>query len=172
MYLFSQSDMERWKLLNESNQLGAIINKLTGHLGVKNRLKMESIWQLWDDEVGETIETHTQVVGVKGDTLMVRVDNAVWMYQLVLLKQEIMEKINQRLGKSLIHNIHFKMGKLDKDAPQAEPADLQLRSAALSKEEMARIEEGLSEIRDDEVKDILRRLMVKDKKFKMSRREK
>jgi predicted nucleic acid-binding Zn ribbon protein len=157
--------------MNENNRLGAIIDKLAEQLGVRNRLKMESIWELWDDEVGERIKTHTQVVGVKGDTLVVKVDNAVWMYQLVLLKGEIMEKINQRLGKTLIHNIHFKIGKLGKDAPQAERTNPQLGSTALPDEEIAKIEGSLSEIEDDKMRDVLCRLMVKDKKLKMSRRK-
>lgn len=156
--------------MNENNRLGAIIDKLAEQLGVRNRLKMGSIWELWDDEVGERIKTHTQIVGVKGDTLVVKVDNAVWMYQLVLLKGEIMEKINQRLGKTLIHNIHFKIGKLDKDALQAERTNPQLGSAALPDEEIAKIEGSLSEIGDDKMRDVLRRLMVKDKGLKMSRR--
>jgi len=156
--------------MNENNRLGAIIDRLAEQLGVRNRLKMGSIWELWDDEVGERIKTHTQIVGVKGDTLVVKVDNAVWMYQLVLLKGEIMEKINQRLGKTLIHNIHFKIGKLDKDALQAERTNPQLGSVALPDEEIAKIEGSLSEIEDDKMRDVLCRLMVKDKRLKMSRR--
>lgn len=156
--------------MNESNRVGNIIDGLTQQLGVKKRLKTGNVWQLWDDEVGDRIKTHTQVIGVKGDTLAVRVDSAAWMYQLVLLKPEIIAKINQRLGKTLINNIHFKIGKLDKNQPQSETnKGIQLKNVILPDGEREKIEGSLSQIEDDKLRDALRRLLVKDKKLKMSK---
>ena len=153
--------------------MGTIINKLTQQLGIKNRLEKKNLWQLWDDEVGERIKTHTQVIGLNGDTLAVKVDSAAWMYQLVLLKPEIVEKINRRLGKTLINNIHFKIGKLDKNVTRAQNNDnLRLNSVILPDGELDKIDGSLTEIEDDQMRDALRRLMVKDKKFKISRGKK
>ena len=47
---------------------------------------------------------------------MVNVSSAPWMQQLQFLKPELIEKLNETLGKELVEDIRFKIGPVDAGA--------------------------------------------------------
>ena len=70
----------------------------------------QRLLEVWQKAVGPQISVQTRPDRLKRNTLFVKVSSSVWMQQLHILKQEIIEKINQLLGKELIKNIHFSIG--------------------------------------------------------------
>jgi predicted nucleic acid-binding Zn ribbon protein len=68
------------------------------------------VWQVWDKVVGDVIAQNARPAAFKGKILLVHVSSSTWIHQLQFLKEEMMVKLNQDLGKSVIGDIKFKIG--------------------------------------------------------------
>jgi len=61
----------------------------------------------WKEAVGETIAQHTEPIRVENGIVFVKVDNDVWRQELQFLKKEIIDKLNETVGKQTIQEIKF-----------------------------------------------------------------
>jgi predicted nucleic acid-binding Zn ribbon protein len=68
------------------------------------------VWHVWDSIVGDVIAKNTKPGAFKGRILLVYVTSSTWVHQLQFLKAEMITKLNQALGKSLIDDLKFKIG--------------------------------------------------------------
>lgn len=57
--------------------------------------------------VGKAVAENTTAEEVKHGTLIVRVSTPVWRNELALRKGEILNKLNEALGKKVIRNIRL-----------------------------------------------------------------
>ena len=62
---------------------------------------------LWDEVVGENIAENTNPEKVEHGTLLVTVENSSWRQELVFKKKEIIDKLNNKIGKKTIKDIRF-----------------------------------------------------------------
>jgi len=72
--------------------------------------ELSQVWSLWESAVGEVIAKNTKPEAFKGKLLLVHVNSPPWMHQLQFLKKDIINKVNQALGKELVQDIKFKIG--------------------------------------------------------------
>jgi len=77
------------------------------YIGLDAKLHELKILNLWDECVGESISRFSNPVELKKNKLFVKAENAAWRYELSLKKVEIINKLNERLGKKLIREIVF-----------------------------------------------------------------
>jgi len=70
------------------------------------------VWQVWDSIVGDVISKNAKPGAFKGRILLVYVSSSTWVHQLQFLKEEMIAKLNEALGKSLIDDLKFKIGPL------------------------------------------------------------
>lgn len=68
------------------------------------------VWQVWDSIVGDVIAKNAKPGAFKGRVLLVYVASSTWVHQLQFLKKEMIAKLNESLGKSLIDDLKFKIG--------------------------------------------------------------
>ena len=68
------------------------------------------VWHVWDGIVGEVISMNAKPAAFKGRILLVYVTSSTWVHQLQFLKEEMIAKLNEALGKSLIDDLKFKIG--------------------------------------------------------------
>ena len=90
--------------------------------------------------------------------------NNVWMQELSMLRQGIVEKINELLGWDAVRELRFRIGQLDREPlrasiphkkkPEHPPEKLDLQT----KREM---EEALAGIEDEELKTALKSMMTR-----------
>ena len=76
-------------------------------IGAGDRFRDNLAIAFWDVSVGEQIAAHTEPVEVRKGVMLVRVDDATWRQELMFHKFEIIEKINQKIGKNAIKEIKF-----------------------------------------------------------------
>ncbi len=121
-----------------------------------------SILDTWHRAVGPQISANTNPFKFKNNTLFVNVSSPAWMQQLRFMKQEIMDKINPEWEKEEIKNIYFAIG----DIPQtpAQPADpaADFSPRLLKERDKRLIRENLSQVDDEELKAILKKVMTKE----------
>ena len=113
----------------------------------------------------------TQVERVQNGTeLVVRVKNSVWANELVLLKGDMLRRLNQTLGGKVLTDIHFKASGLPRTKKTAEkpgpvvpdaPAEEALARVVLSPDAQKRIETAVSGITKDELRDRIRRALTR-----------
>ena len=68
------------------------------------------VWHVWDSTVGDAISKNAKPAAFKGRILLVYVTSSTWVHQLQFLKEEMIVRLNDALGKSLIDDLKFKIG--------------------------------------------------------------
>lgn len=140
-------------------------NVLTGILKKHNIFfdsEEQRLLEVWQKAVGPQISVQTRPDRLKRNTLFVKVSSSVWMHQLHILKQDIIEKINRLLTKDLVKNIHFSIGDIPSTMPTHPHSSSFLPDYPLKEKDKNLIEKSISSVADPELKEILRRVMTKN----------
>ena len=159
--------MKRRKRATPLQPIGEIVHRFLKknniHLPRENILLKKT----WDQVVGPLTAQQTRPDRLTDGTLHVKVSTSVWMHQLQLLKEDILEKFKKHWQQetSPISNIRFSVGPVG--APEEnDKTFFQPMTILLKDRDKALIEESLHLVRDPELKEILGRVMSKE----MSRR--
>ena len=75
--------------------------------GIKSALSQEAAVVLWGSIVGEAVSSVTKAERVESGTLIVKVETAVWRQELHMQKEEIINKVNKKIGTRAIREIRF-----------------------------------------------------------------
>ena len=125
-------------------------------------MKDQPLWDAWHKAVGKTISAQTRVDRLDHDTLLVKVSSSAWMHQLQFVKNEIMEKLNEILGKESVRNIFFSIGEVSAvQKKKDDPFTLQPDQNLLKDRDKRLIEECTASISDRELNEILKRAMTR-----------
>jgi Protein of unknown function (DUF721). len=119
-------------------------------------------WNIWYKVTGPQIAAQTQPQKLKGDTLFVKVSTSVWMHQLQFMKQEIIDKINESLGRETIKNIYFSIGVISPAIPKNKEKFTFPHQYILNERDTKMIKESAGSISDQELSNILKRVMTKE----------
>ncbi len=139
-------------------KLGEILDKSLKRLELSAKLKEYGVWPIWNEIVGVTIARNAQPEKIRNGTLFVKVSSSTWMQELQYMKEMISEKLNQNLGREVVKNIFFFVGKLDTGVLKSKVQDLSLPSASFPEKKFD--EEHLRSIKDPEIRRALRRLFA------------
>jgi hypothetical protein len=66
----------------------------------------------WADVVGEALGANSCPVAMKGKQLLVHVASSVWLQEFRYIKADVMDAANRLLGRPLVQDIKFKVGKV------------------------------------------------------------
>ncbi|MBE9535656.1 MAG: DUF721 domain-containing protein [Proteobacteria bacterium] len=142
--------------------LGSVLEKQ--HL--KKRISDCEVFVIWDDVVGENIAIRTAPLAFRRGALKIGVSDHGWLQQLQFLKEEIKEKLNRKLGRDLVESIYFQIGTIEKKAPPVARVAEEMKKVSLPTEEIEKIDQVIDELPSDELRDSMKKLMVKDAKRK------
>lgn len=138
-------------LLSVGEVLRKWFNRKKLRLQFLDRFLLES----WERAVGPRIAGKARPYMVKERTLFVKVSSSVWMHQLQFLKGDILEKLNGLLGAGReMESLRFSIGTVEKKGPPPRPA------APLSDRERAWIDDQVSLLRDEDLREVLRKAMT------------
>ncbi|MFN3550286.1 MAG: DciA family protein [Endomicrobiia bacterium] len=76
-----------------------ILQKILNKYGICEDLT--KIYIVWEEVVGKKIAKKIELCGLKGDTLLVKVNSHIYRHHLKLLKKEWLKKINLYLDENL-----------------------------------------------------------------------
>lgn len=88
-------------------QIGPVLDRVFERIDPRDRQGLYRIWRFWADEVGEPIARRAQPAGFHAGTLAVEVKGHSWMQELQFLKHDLRDRLNARLGREIIRDIHF-----------------------------------------------------------------
>lgn len=123
----------------------------------------------WADVVGPQVAGVTQAEKIQnGTVLVVRVKNSVWANELVLLKGDMLRRLNLALGGAVLTDIRFKASGLAKEtmpasapSPPADPTAEQLAQIPLSVDVLRRLEAAVQPIGDEVLRGRLRASLLR-----------
>lgn len=140
-------------------RLSTTLLKVLKAQGMEGRLSEYRIVGQWEQAVGAAIARHAQPVAVRAKKLVLVVDSPAWMQQLSLMKPEIMEKLNQGLGRDGIKDITLKLGEV---AVSEKLSEAPSHTAVLSADDREKIDNVVREITDPGIRESVRHVMEKD----------
>jgi hypothetical protein len=94
--------MKRVDTKNRINRVVCLkdeIDDFVRYLGLDERMQELKIIEVWRECVGETIAKFSRPVGLKKNKLFVKVENAVWRFELSAKRNEIISRLNLLLYK-------------------------------------------------------------------------
>jgi hypothetical protein len=158
--------------LKQAVRVGNLISDLLEKRGLEDKVREYRTWQIWDETVGPQIAARARPVRIRDAVLEIRVDQPIWMQQLQLMKPKILARLNERLGGNLLKDIFMRQGR---NAPQPEPAPPPAPPAwldvRLSPDELAEIEVELGSLDDPELKEQLRRVLIRKTQLGKSKKD-
>ena len=90
--------------------IGSIIDDILKTYRRESDGELIRVWHVWDSIVGDVISKNAKPAAFKGRILLVHVTSPAWVHQLQFLKKEMIAKLDEALGKSLIDDLKFKIG--------------------------------------------------------------
>jgi hypothetical protein len=139
--------------------VSAAVKGALRRLNLDARMRGYAVWGVWDQAVGETVAQQAQPAFVRGGVLFVKCSSSAWMQQLQFMKVTIREELNRLLGTEVVKDIRFQMGVIDR--PDHGDSSVNDQEVVLDDAERERIDEALRPLEDPEMREIVRRIMVK-----------
>jgi len=85
--------------------INSVLNSYLKKSGLHDPVKKYQALQDWPRLVGKTIAGVTEPGRITDGKLFIKVQNDAWRNELIFYKQDILEKINKKMGSSEIREI-------------------------------------------------------------------
>jgi predicted nucleic acid-binding Zn ribbon protein len=90
---------------SKTQSLAEVINDYIREMNFGKKLKEVDILDSWDDIVGKAISSRTSKVFIKDSILYVNLKSSIVRNELMMIKEALREKINERSGEEIIKEI-------------------------------------------------------------------
>ncbi len=87
--------------------IGTILRSYFKDLGIEKPIHRYQAIDIWSEVVGIKISEVTKPQRISQGTMFVKVKSDTWRYEIEYHKQEIIHKLNHRLGDKTINDIIF-----------------------------------------------------------------
>lgn len=89
-----------------------MVGEVLARLGGEGRLREFRVFDAYQRSVGPLFRARTMPESLNGGALFVRASSGAVAHELVLLRAEILQKINAELGLDLVTDLRTKIGPL------------------------------------------------------------
>jgi predicted nucleic acid-binding Zn ribbon protein len=90
---------------NETRPIGEVIKECLDELNITQTLKEKRLVSQWGEMLGKTVSVRTRQVYIKDRTLFVYMTSSVARNELMMMRQTILEKMNEIAGEKLIDSV-------------------------------------------------------------------
>jgi len=91
----------------EPVHIKSIISDVLKKYSHTKKTNLFQISEIWESTVGTTIANDSRPFKIKKDELEVHVSGGSWLQQLNYMRNDIIQKLNERLGEQVIKKIRF-----------------------------------------------------------------
>ncbi len=158
--------------MKQARRVGSLLEELYTQPGIGEQLNRHQAWLIWDKLVGEQIAARARPLRLRNDILEVQVDHPVWMQQLQMLKPQILKKLNEQLPNIGITDIYLRQTSgtpAPRPAPKISNEPPGWTRISLSDDELRHIDSELESIKDENLRNQLRALRIKQLKLDKDR---
>ncbi len=83
------------------------IDSMLKRFGIDKAIAQNKALNIWNEIVGDTVAKNTQPDRVEHGVIIVKVSSPTWRQELYFQKKEIIQKLNNTIGKNVIRDIRF-----------------------------------------------------------------
>lgn len=94
-------------------ELGPIVEQMLRRYSLWHSYQQYLLIEKWSSIVGPGIATVTRADNINKGVLLVTVQDSVWLYHLSFLKPQLISKLNQHVGSTIVKDIQFKIGVIE-----------------------------------------------------------
>ena len=87
--------------------LKVTIESMLKRFGIDNAIAQNDAINVWDKVVGEAVAKNATPDRVEHGVVVVKVSSPTWRQELYFQKEEIIKKLNKKIGKIVIRDIRF-----------------------------------------------------------------
>ncbi len=87
--------------------VGTLLQSVLADLGVDDKLQECRALMAWEEVAGDRLAEQAKAIGVHRGRLQLAVSSAVWRTHLSFSKQQLLDRINQRLGERVLKDLVF-----------------------------------------------------------------
>ena len=106
--------MARERRKRKPEKVDSILKNVLRSLNLGIKVKQYQIWDVWDSVVGKPIAQQAQPQQIRNMILWITVSSSTWMQQLEFMRQQIIDRLNERIGEKVIKDIRFRIGEPSK----------------------------------------------------------
>jgi hypothetical protein len=133
----------------------SLLKPIVRNLGIGDGVRLAQIKSHWHTLFQKPLSYHMAPSVLSGDELLLSVDSPVWLQELKFYQEEIIKKLTQYQVKS----VRFRLGKVAANNREGGRDERKVKS--LTALDHSFIEETVSKIQDKELKDALKKTIVK-----------
>ncbi|MCX8070473.1 MAG: DUF721 domain-containing protein [Thermodesulfovibrionales bacterium] len=145
-----------------------ILKNITKQLHIESAVKLSELEEKWEQIFDKSISGHIYPADIKDDTLLIKVDSAVWMQQLSYLKSEIKERLSNFSPQYSFKEIVFKLGRFPTNKVQGRHKNTDISTDSIDEivlEQKSQnlpewAKELLNEVKDSYLHDRIRNIIV------------
>ena len=95
-------------------RVGDVMQAVLNRLDREGSFEVVRLTKVWPEVVGETIARHTEISHLKFHTAVVKVSRAMWIQELSLMKQQILDRVSAAMGNDSVRDVRFVKGALSR----------------------------------------------------------
>lgn len=84
-----------------------LIEQFLQSVGIQGKIEENFAIVYWDQAVGKEISERTEPFKITKGILFVKVKDPVWRNELQFFKEEIIKKLNDKIGRNIVKEIKF-----------------------------------------------------------------
>ncbi len=89
--------------------MSGVLPRVLKQLGLEQGLLGWRAVSEWAEVVGPQLARRTRAVAFHEGVLHIEVEGSPWMQELGFLKRDLVRKINEHLGRRLVHDVRFRV---------------------------------------------------------------
>lgn len=93
---------------SNTQSLAEVIRSYISEMHMERKLKEVDLVQSWEDALGKTIAKYTRNIYISNGILFVDVSSPVVKNELLMMREDIRKRLNERAGEEIIIKIVFK----------------------------------------------------------------
>jgi predicted nucleic acid-binding Zn ribbon protein len=90
---------------SDPKSLGDALERVVAALGGPSVRGITTLFDRWDEIVGEQVAAHARPHGLDGTTLVVVVDEPGWATQLRFLESDLLRRLDEALGSGVVRSL-------------------------------------------------------------------
>ncbi len=150
------------------------IREIFARYGLAEQFREQEPLFYWEEAVGERLARIARPSRVHKGTLYVEVTSPVQARELELLKERIIKRLNERLGEERIKELRFRATGIIEPSERPGPGPrtrVRVEEVPLSAEEREEIEQLVSGVEDERLREALRALLITERRIAKLREE-
>lgn len=92
---------------SNSENIGDVISQYLRQQGLETPLNQHRLVSAWPEVMGEGISRYTRDIFIQNQTLHVKLSSSVIRSELMMQRQQLVQKLNEHVGAQVITDIMF-----------------------------------------------------------------